>query len=176
MVVSHHVVAGIWNQDLWKSRQCSEPSLQPRDLHFLGHWLMWVGPAHCGWCHSWAGGPRLYKPWGANQRVAFLRGLYFRSCLQVPTWVLALASVHDGLKLVSQITIPHVGFGHDVYCKGLKITEGRSQAQIVCKTKELLSCRNSQHAGVNHSLKRWPQTKTHRPSDRELGELSRRIR
>lgn len=20
-----------------------------------------VGPAHCGWCHSWAGGPRFYK-------------------------------------------------------------------------------------------------------------------
>jgi hypothetical protein len=32
MVVSCHVVAGIWTQDLWKSSQCSlttEPSLQP---------------------------------------------------------------------------------------------------------------------------------------------------
>jgi hypothetical protein len=25
MVVSHHVVAGNWTQDLWKSRQCSQP-------------------------------------------------------------------------------------------------------------------------------------------------------
>jgi hypothetical protein len=25
MVVSHHVVAGIWTQDLWKSSQCSYP-------------------------------------------------------------------------------------------------------------------------------------------------------
>jgi hypothetical protein len=23
MVVSHHVIAGIWTQDLWKSNQCS---------------------------------------------------------------------------------------------------------------------------------------------------------
>jgi hypothetical protein len=25
VVVSHHVVAGIWTRDLWKSSQCSEP-------------------------------------------------------------------------------------------------------------------------------------------------------
>ena len=31
MVVSHHVVAGTWTQDLWKSSRCSfaEQSLQP---------------------------------------------------------------------------------------------------------------------------------------------------
>ena len=36
MVVSHHVVAGIWTQDLWKSNQWvllpTEPSLQPQLL------------------------------------------------------------------------------------------------------------------------------------------------
>jgi hypothetical protein len=30
MVVSHHVVAGNWTQDPWKSSQCSEPTLQPK--------------------------------------------------------------------------------------------------------------------------------------------------
>jgi hypothetical protein len=37
MVVSHHMVAGIWTQDLWKSSQCltAEPSLQPTMLGFI---------------------------------------------------------------------------------------------------------------------------------------------
>jgi hypothetical protein len=60
--------------------------------------------------------------------------------------------------------------------KGWKIAEGRPQTQIVCKNKECLFCRNNQHAGVNHSLKWQPQIKAHRPSYRQLGGLSRRIR
>ena len=39
MVVSHHVVAGNWTQDLWKSSQCSYPlshlSNPPEILHFF---------------------------------------------------------------------------------------------------------------------------------------------
>ena len=56
--------------------------------------------------------------------------------------------------------------------KGLKVTEGRLQAQIVHRDKEHLFCTNNQHAGVSHS--KWhSQTKMQRPSYRELGELSR---
>lgn len=32
--------------------------------HFLSYWLMWEGPAPCGWCHLWAGHPGLYKKSG----------------------------------------------------------------------------------------------------------------
>lgn len=39
------------------------------------------------------------------------------------------------------------------WCKGLKVTKGRPQTQIVCKNKGHLFCRNIQHVGVNHSLK-----------------------
>lgn len=28
--------------------------------HFLPHWFMWEGPVHCGWCHPWTRGPKLY--------------------------------------------------------------------------------------------------------------------
>jgi hypothetical protein len=38
MVVSHHVVAGIWTLDLWKSSRVllpTEPSHQPPDVFFL---------------------------------------------------------------------------------------------------------------------------------------------
>jgi hypothetical protein len=38
MVVSHHVIAGNWTQDLWKSSQYFQPSLQPPACwHFNGH-------------------------------------------------------------------------------------------------------------------------------------------
>lgn len=33
------------------------------------------------------------------------------------------------------------------------MAEARPQTQIVCKDKEHLFCRNSQHVGVNHSSK-----------------------
>jgi hypothetical protein len=60
--------------------------------------------------------------------------------------------------------------------KGLKITEGRPQIQIVWKDEECLFCRNNQHSGINHSLKWWSQTQAFRTSYRELEEHSRRIR
>lgn len=37
--------------------------------------------------------------------------------------------------------------------KGLRIVEERLQTQILCKQKEHLFCRNSQHAGVDHPHK-----------------------
>jgi hypothetical protein len=42
MVVGHHVVAGIWTPDLWKSSQVllpTEPSHQPIKLYF--RWILW---------------------------------------------------------------------------------------------------------------------------------------
>jgi hypothetical protein len=41
MVVSHHVVAGIWTLELWKSSQVllpTEPSHQPLETVFLKHY------------------------------------------------------------------------------------------------------------------------------------------
>jgi hypothetical protein len=56
------------------------------------------------------------------------------------------------------------------------MTEGRPQTKIVYKNKEHLFCRNIQHVVVNHPSKWQPQTKVLRPSYREMGKLSRKIR
>jgi hypothetical protein len=57
MVVSHHVVAGIWTLDLRKSSQVllpTEPSHQPRSASFLQN----SGPsAHGCHCPQWAAFP-----------------------------------------------------------------------------------------------------------------------
>jgi hypothetical protein len=45
MVVSNHVVAGIWTQGLWKSSvYTAEPSLQP--IHTLINWADMESPGH----------------------------------------------------------------------------------------------------------------------------------
>ena len=51
---------------------------------------MWEGPAHCGWCHLWAGDTGVYRKEGwatmksKSEKAAFLYGLCFSFCLQVP--------------------------------------------------------------------------------------------
>jgi hypothetical protein len=67
MVVSHHVVAGIWTQDLWKSSWVllpTEPSHQPvilffNDLVFLQSLIVWPWLA---WNSNWQRSACLYLP------------------------------------------------------------------------------------------------------------------
>lgn len=62
--------------------------------HFFDWWLM-GGVAHCGWCHTLAGGPGLNKKasWASRGKRASKQHFCVVSCistlLQVPVWVSA---------------------------------------------------------------------------------------
>jgi hypothetical protein len=55
MVVSHHVVAGNWTQDLWKSSQCSYPLSHLSSPHsaFKDSSFICVGDTWCKQCGDW---------------------------------------------------------------------------------------------------------------------------
>lgn len=84
--------------------------------HFLDQWLIWESPFHGAWCHSWEGGPGLYKQanyTGPERNPVFLPV----SC--APSWTSSfLSSGHalsslDYCHLLDEISpiFPQVAFG-----------------------------------------------------------------
>ena len=58
------------------------------------------GPAHCGWCHSWAGGPGFFQKAAEqamrnNPVISTLHGLCICSCLQVPALGVPVLTAFD---------------------------------------------------------------------------------
>jgi len=132
------------------------------------------GPAHCGWCHPWAGGPGFYKTasWASQGKQASKQRppwplhhlLPPSSC---PVWVPVPTSFGDEQKCGSvgwiNPFIPNLLLGHDV-CSGI-------ETLTKTKTKRMWQFSNTMFIIVGVTQEARRQTKP-RPAGHCLSDPS----